>query len=196
MDWVSPARHGASAAHARRQSTSPGARLPCRARSPRPSPLTRSSPDARHRRCRRSATGTKIPGKECPASRRTATPALDFLRTLSRDLLMPLAKRAIINRVKKACLGGVVRPKTPPLAFDDVAAASDRRLLQLPARRIGTEATLAVFDDLAWELPLPQEFAVFGSGISAPARHARAPLVKLHRQHQMDEIAAVRLEDV
>src|SRR2546421_59629 len=109
MDWVSPAHLGASGAHARRQSTSPGARPLCRARSPRPSPLTRSSPGA---------------------------------------------------------------------------------------RRIGTEATLAVFDDLAWELARPQEFAVFGPGIPAPARDARAPFVELHREHQMDEIAAVRIEDM
>ncbi len=109
---------------------------------------------------------------------------------------MPLAKRAIINRVKKACLGGVVRPKTPPFPFDDVAAAGHRRLLQLPTGSVGTEAALAVFDDFAWELPWPQEFAVFGPGIPAPARHARAPLVELHRQHQVDEIAAVRIEDV
>src|SRR6266576_5583058 len=138
----------------------------------------------------------KFRERDVPASRRTTTPALDFLRNLSRDLLMPLAKRAIINRVKKACLGGVLGPKTPPLAFDDVAAAGHRRLLQLPARRIGTEAALAVFDDLAWELPRPEEFAVFDPRIPAPARHARAPLVKLHRQHQVDEIAAVRIEDV
>src|SRR5437763_11733725 len=85
----------------------------------------------------------KFRERDVPASRRTATPALDFLRTLSRDLLMPLAKRAIVNRVKKACLGGVLGPKTPPLSLDDGAAASDRRLLQLPARRIGTEAALA-----------------------------------------------------
>src|SRR2546430_5512956 len=130
----------------------------------------------------------KFRERDVPASRRTTTPALDFLRTLSRDLLMPLAKRAIINRVKKACLGGVVRPKTPPFPFDDVAAAGHRGLLQLPARRIGTEAALAVFDDVAWELPRPEEFAVFGPRIPAPARHARTPLVELHREHQVDEI--------
>src|SRR5438045_4210492 len=109
---------------------------------------------------------------------------------------MPLANRAIINRVKKACLGGVVRPKTPPLALDDVAAPGDRRLLQLPARRIGTGAALAVFEAFAWELPRPEEFAVFGPRISAPARDTRAPFVELHREHQVDEIAAVRIEDV
>src|SRR5262245_22253507 len=109
---------------------------------------------------------------------------------------MPAAHRAVIDRVKRACFRIVVRPKAPPFALYDIAAAGDRRLLRLAARSIGTEAALSVVDDLAWELPRPQELTVFGARILAPPGHAPAPFVKLHRQHQMNEVSAGGIEDV
>ena len=66
-------------------------------------------------------------------------------------------------------------------------------VLKFPACR--SPAT-SLKDGRTLKFPTNNSVSLVGTGIPAPARHARAPLVELHRQHQMDEIAAVRIEDV